>query len=135
MRPLKFSRDAIQLRQQLVAEMTAGGLSAAVIADVLNVTPRQVVRDRAALGISQERPAFLTREQLDHAARLLDDGSSFAEVARTIRCDVGTVAHHFPGRGWTREQSGLWNSWLAETRRAAKDKQHLPSEQTKATAA
>ena len=38
------------------------------------------------------------------AGRLLEDGASYAEVARSVGWDAKTVARHFPGRGWARDE-------------------------------
>lgn len=38
------------------------------------------------------------------ADRLLRDGASYAETARTVGVDPQTVANWFPGRGWTSQQ-------------------------------
>ena len=44
------------------------------------------------------------------AARLLADGCSYRETARTLGVSHSTVMHYLPGRGWTPTQVGSWAS-------------------------
>lgn len=84
------------------------GLSATQIAERFGVTERTVVRWRAQTGrrkqtASPRRPASIRAA----AERLLDDGCSFAEVARTVGVDRTTLHRWFPGRqAWTPIQAG-----------------------------
>lgn len=51
-------------------------------------------------------------EEILIANKLLRDGASYAEVARTVGWDIHTVARHFPGRGWTRQQVGSYGKLM-----------------------
>jgi transposase len=94
----------LELRRERVAAMTAAGMTAAVIAEALHVTPRTVIRDRRALGISKPRPEIVPAEKWHAAEALIDDGASICEAARTVGIGQVTANRHFPGRGWTRRQ-------------------------------
>ena len=99
-------------RCKAVAAMTRRGMTAPEIAEALGTTARTVQRYRSAAGVAKPLPKRLTAAQLDFARQLLDDGSSFKEVARSIGCDPATISYWFPGRGWTATQSGAWCAWL-----------------------
>lgn len=51
-----------------------------------------------------------TPELHERADRLLADGCSFREVARTLGCHYMTVNNRFPGRGWTYRQAGAFRA-------------------------
>src|SRR5690606_19285746 len=99
---------AIEERREQVARMTRNGLSARQTAGALGVAERTVVRDRRATGTAKPPRTALTPRQLEIAAQLLDDGCSYAEVARTVGASATTIAAHFPGKGWTPIQAGAW---------------------------
>lgn len=95
-----------------VLAMTREGVSAKQIALELGVSARTIHRDRAVLGVAQQAPERLTRELHELAHRLLEDGCSYREVARTVgRSDV-QIRRAFPGYGWTGQQSGSWTREL-----------------------
>lgn len=94
-------------RRDLIALMTRDGKTAEQIAEELNVTPRTVFRARAERGYAKPRREF-TADEIHTAEAMFDDGCSFAEVGRTIGRATGTVAKHWPGRGWTKAQCGEW---------------------------
>jgi DNA-binding NarL/FixJ family response regulator len=102
-------------RQARVREMTRAGMSAELIADVLGVTERQVVRDRVAAGCSQQPSGMpMSAEELRIAELMLDDGCPVNEVARTLGRSPATICRHFPGRSWSKEQA---LAYVAEIRR------------------
>lgn len=107
------------VRLDRVAELTRDGKSITEIAVVLNVTARTVQRDRASLGISRpvDRPP-LTKDELDTICALLDDGAPAKEAARTVGCSDRTVRKHFPGRGWTAQQTAEFVAAVRQARRA-----------------
>lgn len=102
-------------RRTRVAELTRQGRSASDVAAILGITERTVQRDRAAKGIAQPASRPLTATQLDRARQLLADGAPYKEVARTIGSDTTTLAKHFPGQGWTRQQVSEWTAMLRAT--------------------
>lgn len=98
--------DITETRRRRVGELTRQGLSLNTIADILKVTQRTVARDRKAIGIAAPPPRHYTDEELDTVERLLDDGASLSEAARTIgRSEHGLHKHpRFKGRAWTSQQ-------------------------------
>ncbi len=46
------------------------------------------------------------------AQRLLEDGASYREVARTLGCSRGVVMHRLPGFGWSYSESGTYRQML-----------------------
>lgn len=91
-------------RLEGVARLTRAGYPAPDIAVRLGCSRRQVTRDRRTLGISKPRAGEPTAEQIAEAERLLDDGASRAEVARTLGLGETTIRRRFPDRGWTPQQ-------------------------------
>ena len=103
--------EALLERRQRVATMTRQGLSATEIATALRVTPRTVVRDRQATGCAKPcnaREKRLRSDELQRAEQLLNDGCSYADVARTLGRSPQAIRYHFPGRGWTFIQCGQY---------------------------
>lgn len=102
----------IEERREQVAQMTRDGVHAHEIAKVLGVAERTVVRDRRATGTAKPPPRPLTPQQLALARQLLDDGCSYAEAARTVGASTTAIAAHFPGKGWTPIQGGMWGTYV-----------------------
>lgn len=104
-------------RNQRIAELTRQHLSAREISELLSIAPRTVTRARGRAGVAQQCiPSYVwTDESLATAGRLLDDGASFTEVGRTLGCSPEAVSKHFPGRGWTHQQSGSLGIFVART--------------------
>jgi DNA-binding CsgD family transcriptional regulator len=98
-------RELVAYRRERVAEWTRAGVLVGEIAVRLGITGRSVQRYRRRAGVELPAGRRLTPAQLAHAGRLLDDGCSMNETARTIGCTAHTIARHFPGRGWTRAQT------------------------------
>jgi DNA invertase Pin-like site-specific DNA recombinase len=90
-----------------VAELTRQGLSAAMIAEMLKVTKRTVVRDRDKAGVI--RPQWgghpgMSPCELERARSMLEDGCSISEVARTLDRSYEAVRRRFPEYVWTQQQ-------------------------------
>ncbi|WP_396653091.1 helix-turn-helix domain-containing protein [Microbacterium resistens] len=96
--------------------MEQAGASLAQIADAFRVSTRTASRWRERLGLQHQEPHHpRPRSDRDHAAALLDDGCSFAEVARTLGVTGPTIRRWFPDRrSWTREERG---AYAAQARR------------------
>lgn len=81
------------------------GQSTKKLAEAVGVTPRTIRNWR-----TKPKPDWYhTRKQIDDSKleavdRLLSDGASYAEAARTVGLNVETVREHFPGRGWSPKQ-------------------------------
>lgn len=82
------------------------GRSLTQLADHFRISTRHATRLRKALGVSREDAPGGARRMDDEwrtrAASMLDEGTSFKEIALTLGCNEKTVALHFPGRGWDR---------------------------------
>lgn len=80
------------------------------IARAMNAKPATAARARLRYGIRRqgERKAARpkTPEQLAVIEAYLDDGYSMNEVSKMTGSCPRTIAKHFPGRGFTRKQSG-----------------------------
>jgi hypothetical protein len=81
----------------------------------LNISERTVTRIRTEencnIGPKHNR---MTDAEKSKAATMLEDGASYAEVARSLGRWVETIRSNFPGMGWTPEQVG---EYLALNRR------------------
>ena len=104
-------------RREQVTAMTRRGMTADQIAETLGITSRTVARHRVTAGIAQAAPARVTPDQWQTAERMLDDGCSLAEIARTIGTGASTVATHYPGRGWTKQEVGQWRAFMRRANR------------------
>jgi DNA-binding CsgD family transcriptional regulator len=90
-----------------VALMTRNGCTAQQIGDELGINQRTVRRIRSVTGTS--RPVRrMTAEDRARAERMLDDGCSRYEVARTIGISPPTIEYHFPGRRWSSVEVGSY---------------------------
>ena len=106
------TREQLDERRHQVEALTRQGHSAEHIANILGVSAMTVIRDRRATGIGQTPPQPLTAEQVDQARRLLDDGCSYRETARTVECSQSALHRRFPGKGWTLSESASWGMYL-----------------------
>lgn len=85
-----------QRREQIVA-LTRRGWTARQIANRLGISMRTVVRHRVAAGIGRPGPREFTARETLRAIELLDDGASYAEVARTLGRGQKAVMNNAPG--------------------------------------
>ena len=102
---------------EAVAELTNRGFTAKQIAEKLHFSQRAVERARARNSGPKSCAPRLTADELARAGRLLDDGASLTEVARTIGRSQPAIRHHFPGRGWDSVMSGRYARMVSPTRR------------------
>lgn len=101
--------DAIKAEQlAMVKYLTLQGWSASRIAARLHICTRTVVRYRRATGCSQPSPHRMTADEIAAAGKLLDDGCSYEEVARTLGVSWSSIVARFPGRSWTPSQVGAF---------------------------
>ncbi|WP_136056813.1 hypothetical protein [Microbacterium sp. K24] len=99
--------------------LDSSGLSAAQIAVALQVSSRTVVRWRHLTGRSRRPPTTpLTEDQLQRARRILEDGASISEAARTIGCSNKTLSKRWPQYAWSQTQAGRFAAMVARTQRA-----------------
>jgi transposase len=100
-------RENIAWRRNRVLELTRAGCTISQIAKSLGVTYRTIERDRLKLGLAKQ-PRPMTEEELTWARAMLEDGCPYAEVARTLRRNVGTITDRFPGYGSNDGQLGRY---------------------------
>lgn len=101
--------------RELFRELDAAGLSGPQIAERLGCSARQVDRIRGALGLRRGRPHFKYPQSVrNEALKMLDDGASYNEVARTLDIHEKTVRQWFPGRGWTHSQAVEYRHMLSK---------------------
>ena len=48
----------------------------------------------------------------ESAGRMLRDGASVREVARTLGVHHKTVSRWFPGAGWSKREGGEFRAWM-----------------------
>lgn len=104
--------DMIRLNRFI--ELDQAGHSATQIATQLGVTTRTITRWRNTTGRSKTgAPTVHPETDRQHAARLIEDGCSFAETAATIGVTPSTIRRWFPNAtAWTRQETGLWRQAL-----------------------
>lgn len=105
-----------ETRQRVVA-LTRMGFSAADIAIATGMCTRTVSRIRVACGVSRTPTVPFTRDEMQTAMAMLDDGASIAEVARTLGRSKSGVGRAFPGRQWSRAQVNEYLSTLHHFRK------------------
>ena len=125
---LPKDRDDVE-REAAFLELQASGLTAPQIAERLNVTPRTVARWRVRHGLAEPIPVTAgvpaSPERLRAAEALLNEGASYQEVGRTLGMTSRTLAHHFPGRGWSRQESGSFAAMVSQMNRRIRAEYHL----------
>ena len=92
-------------RRDRVTQLTHQGHTAKQIANLLGVSPRTIIRDRAARGITQPQPSRVSDDEFSRAKEMLEDGASYEEVARTLRRSHTAFRHRFPGYTLTKEEA------------------------------
>ena len=100
------------LRDDEVERLTKLGKSANEIAVIVGVTPRTVSRIRVRREIAQPLNIVpFTEEEKERARKLLSDGASYREVAKTLGRPYPTVATKFRGLSQCTPSDGLSNYW------------------------
>ena len=105
-----MSRRYTRVDDERVEQLTLRGLSLTRIAEIMGCSERAVSRARKRIGVAQPIPRWMTAEEIALAERMLDDGASLTEVARTLDRHPTALWKRFPGRGWTSEQTGQYNA-------------------------
>jgi len=99
---------AIRERRDQVAAMLAAGFSDERIATEVCISPRSLLRHKRAIGWQVERPRpRLSAEEIAAALRLLEDGASYEEAARTLGCASTTLRSRLPGFNLSPEDLAL----------------------------
>lgn len=100
------------------ATLERSGHSARQIAQICGVSSRTVVRWRHATGQSRRPPTTpLPRAQLELAHRLLEDGASISEAARSVGCANKTLSRRWPQYAWDQSQAGRFAAMVARVNR------------------
>lgn len=99
-------------RDERIAELTRQHYTAEEIARMVGVTARSVVRARARTGVTRPKAPLLTDSERERIEKLLDDGASYNEVARTVGRNLSCIRYNFPDRGWTAAQGTEFRTLL-----------------------
>lgn len=105
---------AIKEREDRVVELTRQGKTLQQIADELGMTARGVSHIRKRLGLPKQVQPY-PPELVEEAGRMIDEGVSLAETARTLGLSAGTLSHRFRGRS-------QWNATMAQHYRWMKER-------------
>jgi transposase len=108
----KLDAESLRLRHKRILELSQRGVPIAEIAATFGITDRSVKRIRARYGLSKPAPKRMSPAEIAQAERMLDDGASFLEVARTLQRHPSVIQRRFPGRGWTLKQCGEHAAFL-----------------------
>ena len=104
------------LTRETFLELNASGLSAEIIAERMGVTPRTIGRWRRRFGVMRgEASTPASAEDREKARRLLEDGCSLAEAARSVGVAPKTVRQWFPDApGWSALECGRFRMHRAD---------------------
>lgn len=94
--------------RDVVASLHADGLTDREIAHELAANADYIARLRKRMGLPRNYRPGLTADEAARASALLADGASLKDVAETLGRHRQTIAAHFPGRGWTRQEIGSY---------------------------
>ena len=137
--------EAIASRRARIVELSKLGRTAKEICAEVGVGHWTVVEARKAAGISKYQVKPFTDDEIAQATRMLEDGCSYSEVARTLGRHHQVVGRKFPGRAWTVEQrteytrmlrsAGLINGSTFTQEGMWRDKKHAQAERLEREAA
>ncbi|MFJ7748685.1 hypothetical protein ACIQXM_01865 [Arthrobacter sp. NPDC097144] len=92
-----------RIDREAIARLHQQGLTGRHIAAQLGYSEFAVSRIRKELGVTPSNR--MTPERKARIQLMLDDGWPWAEITRTEGASQDTLAHHFPGTQWTRQQA------------------------------
>jgi DNA-binding CsgD family transcriptional regulator/DNA-binding transcriptional regulator YiaG len=101
-RPKRFDR---KVAYELVVKR---GLTPKQIAAEMGCSIEQVYRFRREFGVAKPdhtKTLPPMEERLKQAAKMVEEGASFAEICRTVHIHRETLNKHFPGKQWTHRQA------------------------------
>lgn len=91
-------------------------------ARILGLPLRRVHRARYRLNLKyKDQVVAYPQEMHDAVDAMLADGSSFAEIQRTLKVSQHFLRDHWPGQGWTPQQGMAHRRALREAREAGID--------------
>ena len=99
-----------QLDVEKLVRLVNEGSTLSQIAEAMGVTERSVSRYKQILGLPrcQGGPRPLPDGWKETAEALFEEGYCQQAVAELVGVSAGTVARHFPGRGWNRAEVGRY---------------------------
>lgn len=96
-----------------IVRLTVQGLSAAEIAVRVGCSTKQVARVRVARDVSRPVPLHagrrITPDRLEAIGAMVADGVSRQDIAESLGVSWHTIARHFPGTGWSHQESGRFS--------------------------
>lgn len=95
---------AKKIDREEFARLYSEGWTLAALAKRYDVRHASATRVRDQLGLPLKRTHELPPERVEELRRLVEDGWSFTEIARTERVSRNTLARYFPGQGWGAEE-------------------------------
>jgi DNA-binding NarL/FixJ family response regulator len=87
-------------RWDRVLDLSRRGVPIEQIAEQLGISVTHVSRIRARQRKSKQSRRSFTAEEIVIIEEMLNDGCSYAEVARTINRAPKSIRRRWPGRGW-----------------------------------
>ncbi len=105
-------RPTDQAIEDRIVDLTCEGWTAAQIAQETGVTARTVTRIRRRCGVAGPVYPRLSDEELELAERMLADGASIVDVARTLGRSEDAMRKRFRGRGWSNAQVAEYRAML-----------------------
>lgn len=101
-------RTTATTTRETAHELLTQGLTVEAVAARMGCSTRTVARAKNDLGLTkgQRCGRRMSKEDINLVQQHLDDGASLTEIQRTTGWDRGTLRRNFPGRSWTREQTG-----------------------------
>jgi Bacterial regulatory proteins, luxR family len=105
--------DEVAERLKQVPALVALGLTNTQIGYRLDVTERTVSRYRDRLGLGAP-PNAMSPEEVEAVERMLDEGCSLSEAARTIGRDARNIARRFRGRSQWNPSMAQHFRWMKE---------------------
>lgn len=105
-------------RDRDIAQRTMNGESTRSLAERYGINTRTVTRIRHRQGVAKPPPVRLSTDEIALAKRLLEDGASYHEVARTLGRGYWSVRRKFPGMSqWNTRNAVQMRTLLAQLTR------------------
>lgn len=101
-----------RMNDERVVELSRQGATARQISEVMGCHRESVTRVLRRNGLTAPPAPPLTDEEVERARRVIEDGGSLTEAARTIGRSRRAIRSRFPDAAWTRTQIGQHRAML-----------------------